>query len=64
MMENIHSETYSLLIDTYIKDEKEKLKLFKAIENYPCIKKKPIGLSNGFKITVPALPLDSLPSPL
>ena len=40
MMENIHSETYSLLIDTYIKDEKEKLKLFKAIENYPCIKKK------------------------
>ena len=40
MMENIHSETYSLLIDTYIKDESEKTKLFKAIENYPCIKKK------------------------
>lgn len=40
MMENVHSETYSLLIDTYIKNEKEKTKLFKAIENFPCIKKK------------------------
>jgi ribonucleoside-diphosphate reductase subunit M2 len=39
-MENIHSETYSLLIDTYIKDKDEKTKLFKAIDNYPCIKKK------------------------
>lgn len=40
MMENIHSETYSLLIDTYVKDDKEKDKLFKAIENFPAIKKK------------------------
>lgn len=40
MMENIHSETYSLLIDTYVKDEKEKSILFKAIENFPAIKKK------------------------
>lgn len=40
MMENIHSETYSLLIDTYVDDEKEKNKLFKAIENFPAIKKK------------------------
>ena len=40
MMENIHSETYSLLIDTYVKDEKEKTKLFQAIENFPAIKKK------------------------
>jgi ribonucleotide reductase beta subunit family protein with ferritin-like domain len=40
MMENIHSETYSLLIDTYIKDEKEKTKLFHALDNFPCIKKK------------------------
>jgi len=39
-MENIHSETYSLLIDTYIKDKREKLRLFKAIDNYPCIKQK------------------------
>jgi len=39
-MENIHSETYSLLIETYIKDSYEKDKLFNAIENYPCIKKK------------------------
>ncbi|CAM1352351.1 ribonucleotide-diphosphate reductase subunit beta [Tenacibaculum crassostreae] len=40
MMENIHSETYSLLIDTYIKNEEEKNKLFKAIEVFPAIKKK------------------------
>ena len=40
MMENIHSETYSLLIDTYVKEKEEKTKLFKALENFPCIKKK------------------------
>ncbi|MCI2229334.1 ribonucleotide-diphosphate reductase subunit beta [Polaribacter sp. MSW13] len=40
MMENVHSETYSLLIDTYVKDEVEKDKLFRAIENFPAIKKK------------------------
>jgi len=40
MMENIHSETYSLLIDTYVKDEQEKNQLFKAIEVFPAIKKK------------------------
>jgi ribonucleoside-diphosphate reductase subunit M2 len=39
-MENIHSQTYSLLIETYIKDKEEKFKLFNAIENFPCIKKK------------------------
>lgn len=39
-MENIHSETYSLLIDTYIRDTEEKHKLLNAIEHYPCIKKK------------------------
>ena len=39
-MENVHSETYSLLIDTYIKDEKEKNMLFHAIDNYPSIKEK------------------------
>ncbi|NNE26331.1 MAG: ribonucleoside-diphosphate reductase [Saprospiraceae bacterium] len=40
MMENIHSETYSLLIDTYIKDTKEKDYLLNAIENLECVKKK------------------------
>ena len=40
MMENIHSETYSLLIDTYVKDDNEKDQLFNAIENFPAIKKK------------------------
>ena len=39
-MENIHSEVYSLLIDTYVKDRLEKDKLFKAMDNFPCIKKK------------------------
>ena len=39
-MENIHSEAYSLLIDTYVKDRVEKDRLFNAIENFPCIKKK------------------------
>ena len=40
MMENIHSETYSLLIDTYVKDEAEKDQLFNALEVFPAIKKK------------------------
>lgn len=40
MMENIHSETYSLLIDTYVKNEEEKNQLFHAIEVFPAIKKK------------------------
>ena len=39
-MENIHSESYSLLIESYIKDKEEKHKLFNAIANFPCIKKK------------------------
>ena len=40
MMENIHSETYSLLIDTFIQDKVEKKRLFNAIEEIDCIKKK------------------------
>jgi ribonucleoside-diphosphate reductase beta chain len=40
MMENIHSETYSLLIDTYVKDDVEKDRLFNALEVFPAIKKK------------------------
>jgi len=40
MMENIHSETYSLLIDTYIKDKQEQSKLFNAIDTIPAVKKK------------------------
>ena len=39
-MENIHSEVYSLLIDTYVKNKDEKKVLFEAIDNFPCIKKK------------------------
>lgn len=40
MMENIHSETYALLIDTYVKDPAEKDRLFHAIETVPAVKKK------------------------
>ncbi|MDF2431718.1 MAG: ribonucleoside-diphosphate reductase beta chain [Mucilaginibacter sp.] len=40
MMENIHSETYALLIDTYIKDPAEKDRLFHAIDTIPCVSKK------------------------
>lgn len=51
MMENIHSETYSLLIDTYIKDPVEKDKLFHAIDTVPCVGKKAVWalkwISNG-----------------
>ena len=39
-IENIHSETYSLLIDKYIKDNDEKMHLFNAIETIPCVSKK------------------------
>jgi ribonucleotide reductase beta subunit family protein with ferritin-like domain len=39
-IESIHSENYSLLIQTYIKDKDERNKLFNAINEYPCIKKK------------------------
>jgi ribonucleoside-diphosphate reductase beta chain len=40
MMENIHSETYSLLIDTYIKDKEEQNHLFNAIDTVPAVQKK------------------------
>jgi ribonucleoside-diphosphate reductase subunit M2 len=39
-IENVHSESYSLMIDTYVRDDAEKTRLFSAIENYPCIAKK------------------------
>ena len=39
-MENIHSETYSLLIDTYIKDQAQRQHLFNAIDTVPCVQKK------------------------
>ena len=41
-MESIHSEMYSILIDTYIQDSTQKLKLFKSMENFPCITKKAV----------------------
>lgn len=40
MIENVHSETYSLLIDTFVKDKAEKLRLFNALETVPCVRKK------------------------
>ena len=47
-VENIHSETYSLLIDTYVKDQKEKMHLLCAIETVPCIKKKDRSTTDFF----------------
>ncbi|XP_049847918.1 ribonucleoside-diphosphate reductase small subunit-like [Schistocerca gregaria] len=53
-IENVHSETYSLLIDTFIKDESEKSHLFNAIRTIPCVEKKAlwalrwIGSSSSF----------------
>jgi ribonucleoside-diphosphate reductase subunit M2 len=40
MMENIHSEMYSMLIDTYISDESEKMHLLHAIKTIPCVERK------------------------
>jgi len=40
MMENIHSETYSLQIDNIVRDKEEKIKILNAVENFPCIQKK------------------------
>lgn len=40
MMENVHSEVYSLMIDTFISDEKRKRRLFAAVDEIPCVKKK------------------------
>ena len=40
MMENVHSETYSLLIDTYIKDPDERDRLLSAVESVPCVQRK------------------------
>ncbi|KAL7199619.1 hypothetical protein ACSBR2_021829 [Camellia fascicularis] len=39
-MENVHSEMYSLLLETYIRDSREKHRLFNAIENIPCVAQK------------------------
>jgi len=52
-MENIHSETYSLLIDTYITDEKEKAKLFNGMETIPSVKKKAEWALKWMKLDAP-----------
>ncbi|XP_047959785.1 ribonucleoside-diphosphate reductase small chain A isoform X2 [Salvia hispanica] len=50
-MENIHSEMYSLLLETYIKDSKEKNRLFNAVENIPCVAQKASWALNWIKST-------------
>ena len=51
-IENIHSEVYSLLIDTYIRDNNEKAKCLNAIETMPCVKKKVCGgVDSAFNVT-------------
>lgn len=49
MMENIHSEMYSLLIDTYVKNPNEQQKYFNAIEEVPCVKGKASWALNWIK---------------
>jgi ribonucleoside-diphosphate reductase subunit M2 len=78
MMENIHSETYSLLIDTYIKEQAQRSYLFNAIETskhrgtmyhssltcsqqFPALRRRPTGLSDGSRTRTP--PLHSALSP-
>ena len=64
MMENIHSEMYSLLKDTYIEDSREKLRLFKAVETIPVIKKESqLGPEMDKWIAEPLSPRDLSPSP-
>ncbi|EYU45611.1 hypothetical protein ABFS82_14G013700 [Erythranthe guttata] len=48
-MENIHSEMYSLLLETYIKDPNEKHRLFNAVENIPCVARKASWALNWIK---------------
>ena len=52
-MENIHSETYSLLIDTYVSDKNEKMKLFQAVNNFPVIYEKAQWAMNYINDTSP-----------
>lgn len=40
MIENVHSEVYSLLIDTYVREPEQRSRLFRAIETVPCIRRK------------------------
>ena len=54
-MENIHAETYSLLIDTFIKDNEEKTNLFNALETVPCVKRRRNGLCVGLTRRLPLL---------
>ena len=53
MMESIHSEVYSLMIDNIIKDPEEKNKLFNAIEEYPCVKKKALWANKWIESDAP-----------
>ncbi|KAL7098902.1 hypothetical protein ACP275_09G047800 [Erythranthe tilingii] len=48
-MENIHSQMYSLLLETYIKDSNEKHRLFNAVENIPCVARKASWALNWIK---------------
>ena len=61
-IENIHSEVYSLLIDTYIRDNNEKAKCLNAIETMPCVKKKGrLGPPLVRRLPVPRSPSASWP---
>ena len=55
MMENIHSETYSLLIDTYIKEPKQRTYLFDAIDTSECIRTRPSRVNCQLTLAVPCI---------
>ena len=57
-IENIHSEMYSLLLESYIKDPVEKNRLFHAIETIPCVKKNQLG--GNAKTTTSSIQLELL----
>lgn len=55
-MENIHSEMYSILIDTFIQDSAQRTKLFQAMYNFPCIAKKGVWAQRWIKDTESSFP--------
>ena len=51
-MENCHSDTYSLQIETLIKDEEERINTLNAVKNIPCVQKRQNGHSSGLRVTL------------
>lgn len=54
-MENVHAETYSLLIDTYVEEQAERARLLQAIETIPCVQRKAAWWARRTSLPLPAL---------